>query len=93
MRSGPKLPVPVVKFGTVIGMNCVTPSCLNVASIFSAFAFADALVISSNESWMMPTFRLLMLKPAFQLNGTSVTLMSRPSGLLIACMTIAVSSA
>ena len=42
---------------------------------------------------MMPTFSVLMSNCAFQLNGTSVTLMSRPSGLAIACMTIAVSSA
>ena len=82
-----------MKFGTVIGMNCVTPSDLKVASIFSAFAFAVALVISSNDSWMMPTLSALMLNCAFQLNGTSVTLMSRPSGLAIACITIAVSSA
>ena len=53
----------------------------------------DAFVISSNDSWMMPTRSFLTSSCAFQLNGTSVTLMSRPSGFATACMTIAQSSA
>src|SRR4029453_14521195 len=42
---------------------------------------------------MMPTRSFLTSSCAFQLNGMSDTLMSRPSGLAIACMTIAQSSA
>ena len=79
--------------GTITGMNWVMPSPRRVSSVFSALAFADALLMSSNECWMMPTFSFLMSNRASQLNGTSVTLMSRPSGLAMACMTMAVSSA
>jgi hypothetical protein len=83
----------VVKSGTAIGINCETPIERSVSSTFAAFSLTAAVASSSNDSLIQPTRSFFTSSWAFQLNGMSDTLMSRPSGFAIACMTMAQSSA